>query len=186
MMESVKRSDLEARLARLERQNRVLERCLLLVGAGLTLFMALAASSGVKVQDVVRAKAFELVDNRGVVCAELSLSDKGAAGLTLFDAEGKSRVWLGTSGEGPAGLTITTADGKYLGMFTVGKEGPPILTLYQTGGSTAEFGMYNDGSASLDFRDREQKTRAMLKMDKDASSSLKLLDGEGNELFSAP
>jgi hypothetical protein len=55
--------------------------------------------------DTVRARAIELVDDRGRVRAQLDVEADGEAVLRLRDAEGQIRVKLGGGGDG-SGLLL--------------------------------------------------------------------------------
>ena len=85
------------------------------------------------VQDVVRAKRFELVDDAGKVRGEFRLVD-GEPVLTLADAAGKPRgeFWL-INGE-PA-VTLFDAAGEVSGLFSL-FNGEPYLRLYDADGKT--------------------------------------------------
>ena len=72
------------------------------------------AQAGGAVQDVVRAKKFQVVDDQGKKRAALGLSDDGGPALLLYDADGKKR----------AGLFLAS-------------DGSPSLSLYRKGGTVA-------------------------------------------------
>lgn len=77
-------TNLEPRIARLERTN---QRLIVLV-AGLALYIIYAA---VATPSTSRARAFQLVDEAGVVRAELQLRPQGP-GLFVKDERGRDRV----------------------------------------------------------------------------------------------
>ena len=78
---------IETRLRALERKNRIL----------MALVVALLAPSALaswsrRDDDVVQARAFEMVDAEGNVRAELGIDADGSAGLFLKDVEGRLRA----------------------------------------------------------------------------------------------
>ena len=124
---------LEARVARLERANR---RLLALGGVALAALVLLGAQT---VGDVVRARRFELIDDRGVPLAILAPARDGAGGeLTLRDREGERRASLraepdaasldlqGGRPDDPAGTAALRADGQGAALGLVGAKASVI------------------------------------------------------------
>src|SRR5262249_54824385 len=87
---------LTSRLEHLERQHRRMKQAvasaLLLVVAG----VALGAGQQQPPADVIKAKAFTVVDGTGRTIAILGADSDGQPGLSIKDLEsGKERMWLG-------------------------------------------------------------------------------------------
>ena len=100
-------ASLEARLERLEHDNRRLRRALLAFVALVVTPLLLAY---VPANDKLEAGEFVVRDKGGAVRARLWVDDKGKARLLLRDADGKSEATL-TAAEG-ASLSLGDADGK--------------------------------------------------------------------------
>lgn len=80
------RMDIERRLEKLERRNRLLAGALAAVGA-----LSVLAGAATRPDDVLRAKKIEMVDDAGKVRAELAIDADGSAGLFLRDTNGRVR-----------------------------------------------------------------------------------------------
>ncbi len=98
---------LQKRLDRLEAKNRLLSWALLglLVIGALTFILSAAAPSDV--QDVVRAKSFEVIDVDGGKRAGISTLSDGSTGLSFYDASGNERIALGVLSDGRRGSLST-------------------------------------------------------------------------------
>ncbi len=81
-------TNIEARMRRVERANR------LLLGSVLALASLLFIGSKAQSDKVIRAQRFELVDTRGEVRAVLGTDGDGATGLFIHDPEGGTRLTL--------------------------------------------------------------------------------------------
>ena len=79
------------------------------------------------VAPVLRARAIELVDDRGVVRAQLDVESGGEVVLRLRDADGTIRVKLGASAEG-SGLALLD-DATELGIHMLAKRTGTSVTL---------------------------------------------------------
>ena len=61
-------------------------------------------------KEVIRAKAFQLVNDNGDVVAELKTSRDGDTSFSLFDKDGEARLVAGLSSDGPR-LVLNCAQG---------------------------------------------------------------------------
>ncbi len=114
--------------------------------------------------EVVKAKAFEVVDASGKTRAALTLAPNGSAGLGLDDASGNQRA-----------------------MLILNPDGSPMLSLADASGKVrVGLGLKADGSLALVLADASGKVRAGLGLSTDGSPGLDLLDASGEFLFSAP
>ncbi|MCI0460472.1 MAG: cytochrome c [Gemmataceae bacterium] len=102
---------------------------LVLVGGGL-----LAGSAQPdKGTRVVEAERFVLRDGRGKIRAELGW-DQGSLGLTLLDAQGKTRTRVAVLADGTARLSLHDRQGSSRAVLQVQPEGEPELKLYDKHG----------------------------------------------------
>jgi len=119
----------------------------LLVAAGA---VGYGAGKGGDVPEVVRAQAFELVDEEGKARAVLGLGREGAPNLDLKDANGLKRATLALLPDGSPVLVLNDARGEERATLT----GGPSLTMRdKTGGERAALTVRYDGSPSLVLRD---------------------------------
>ncbi|MBI2391175.1 MAG: hypothetical protein HYV09_16415 [Deltaproteobacteria bacterium] len=120
--------DLEARLSRLERDNRRLRRTLaaLVVAASAPLLLAYVPAND-------RIEAAELVvrDKGGAVRARVWVDEKGKTRLTLRDQDGKSAVML-ASGDG-ASLSLGDKEGKSSVVLSAASASKGVLVLENDG-----------------------------------------------------
>lgn len=102
--------DLESRISALERENR---RWKVL---GLFLFLGAAGAAGSlnadNSSDILRAKAFQLVDKAGIVRGELKSEDDGRPGLYFRDQDGKQRFTIGMFAAGNPMIYMVADDGE--------------------------------------------------------------------------
>jgi hypothetical protein len=142
-------TDLETRIARLERTNGIYRTLLLLpfVGAGVLAMVGFKQLDGV--QDLVKAKKFVVVDDDGkdrvIIGRPGGELGKDASGVFVYDPNGKLRVSTASPQPDPPGL---------------GQRREPAsgLLIYDTtGGERGGFGTLNDGTVvcMLDGKDHE-------------------------------
>lgn len=101
--------------------------------------------------DIVQAEAFIITDRAGVARAVLNASPDGIVALTLRDAQGRERVRLSTSATGESDVAVLAEDGSYRVRLNPG---------------------------GLQLRDANGLPRAWLRLDRDGSPSLVLLDDQ--------
>src|SRR6266496_3429268 len=103
-------NSIEQRVAQLEKNLRFYRFCFagfLIVGAGL-LFMSF--NNKKTAPDVLEAKAFHVVDDKGNVLVEINKED-GNGQLSTFTSGGKRLVSLFTTDGGAGGINTTDAKG---------------------------------------------------------------------------
>lgn len=148
---------LERRLVRLERANR---RLLALWGLTMGGLFLLGAQT---VSDVVRARRFELVDERGVPLATLAPSRGGAGGeLILRDRDGERRASLSSE---PGAGSLNLLGGR--------PEEPSGTAALRADGDGAALGVVG-AKASVDASVRKDRPR------------ISTIDARGRETFAAP
>ncbi len=102
------------------------------------------------VADVVRAKGFELVDDKGVVRGRLGFHKDGGSELRLFDAAGKVRARLGIHKDSDPLLTLV--DGEDHNRVSLIYDSNPHIVLHQKGGKPiVHLTAGETGAASLLF-----------------------------------
>ena len=109
------------------------------------------ASPG-SVQDNVRARRFELVDERGNVRAVLGTqTDNGAPGFLVSDSAGRPRIALHVSPEDAPAFDLLDASGAPRVHVALDAEGAPVVTLFGLPERPAQalLGVGGDGSAYL-------------------------------------
>jgi hypothetical protein len=143
-------ADLEARLAKLERQNRrwkyLAFLCLVLAGSGFLLAQAPRKSPSATPAPATRAGSFdtlvvhrlELRDNAGKLLGLWDVGDEGSL-LALYDTGGKPRAALALFHEVPR-LTLHGTAGEARAELTAGDLGPD-LTLVDAQGFQAVVGV---------------------------------------------
>lgn len=113
-------------------------------------FMLLSSARKVNVPDVIKAKAFEVVDDNGSVLVELN-KEKNNGHVSTFTPEGKRLVSLFTSDGGAGALNTFDLSGKVLFKVTRTKEGGGYMALFNSaekeiaelGVTTGETGYFN-------------------------------------------
>jgi hypothetical protein len=109
----------------------------LLGGAGSNLLLQggpAVAQAGGAVQEVVRAKRFEVVDDQGKRRAALGLTADGSPAFWLYDATGKTRVELHVLPDGSTDLLLYDAAGERRAWLGLTPDGSPYLWLRDTAG----------------------------------------------------
>jgi hypothetical protein len=166
------RDDLEARVKRLERENRRMRRgaILALVLAGGVVLMGQA--QGPRVSDEVRTRRLSVVDETGQVRASIFMGTGVLAGpeLQLADETGQVRAALGVPKAGPV-FSLIEESGRV--SISVLKDGP-CLGLSDEAGFSAVL-----GAAAL----VTPKTGTTIKR---SAASLVMFDSEKNAIWTAP
>jgi len=88
------------------------------------------------VKEIVRAKAFELVDAEGQTRGQFFMKNDGNPALFLYDAAGKRRGAFSIMKDGNPDLCLSDAMGKTRGLFFVKSDGNPALCLYDAAEKT--------------------------------------------------
>ncbi len=138
------------------------------------------------VQQTVRARLFELVDEEGKVRAELGVEPDGFPSFNLLDKNGVGRVGLTLMGGSPS-LLLMDEDGALRALVRVGPEGASSVTLM--GKDQKPHAMVStepDGSSYLAFTDADGVRRAGLAALADGASALTFSDQAGNVVWRAP
>ncbi len=133
--------DIEQRFAHLERSHRRLKTGLLSLTIAITTVLIVGQAKPNKAPEVIRAKSFEIVNDKkqvllkmdaprgrqgrlgifnvdGRMVVGLSTTDKGVGGISTFNGKGKAMVSLGASGDGKG--IVTTFNDKQQKLVRLG------------------------------------------------------------------
>jgi hypothetical protein len=196
---SIQGTDLEARLERLERQNRRLRLAVLgvVILAGATLLMGQAR----KGSRTLEAEAFVLRDLHGKVRGSFKLDQSGRVALDLLAPNGKPRARLAlVHGEYPrfelwdkkdrrrAALTSYPSDFHGLSLYGKGKK--PRMSIYLDANDVPRLsmmdsknlkrlglGVLQDDTPHISLRDRKKRTVASLYVNPQQAPRLELFQG---------
>lgn len=185
---------LEARMSRLERENRRWRLAAAAAGALALLAVAghglpSAVAKGIDLpalraglgSSVVEAQRFVLRDASGQPRASLAVSDDGMPLLMFLDKDGEARGVLG-----PKHLLLSSDDGSSAVKLLVNPGGTPAVRLEKDGRLRAVLGMTGDGTLALGFYGHDGKGRALLDVGVDGSPGLTLFSRSGKVAWSAP
>lgn len=126
-------SDVESRLATLERRNRRLSA---LVGLMFLFLIVLLVWQVLPGQSVVSASTFEVRDRQGRVRAELGMRHDGTPWLRLNNEAGKARALLFMRPEGGPAFRLTDDEGRHRSEWSLAPDGTPHLDLAGDDGHT--------------------------------------------------
>jgi hypothetical protein len=147
----------EQRIIRLEKSVRFYRLCL----AGLlVVFTGLVIMSFDKknaVPDLIQAKAFQVVDDRGKVMVQLD-KERNNGHISTYDPQGKRLVSLITTDGGAGGINTFGRNGDLLFKLTNTAEGGGYMALFNgKGNPVGEMGITVDESGYFRLNDREGK-----------------------------
>lgn len=157
-------SAMQTRLDRLEAKNRMLAWGLFGILATGALILILSAASPPTVQDVVRARAFEVVDVDGNKRGEFCMRPGGGIGIVLSEADGTMRAGISMLADGTPMLYLSDSRGKI-------RAGICVL---------------DDGEPTMAFSDSAGKSRITLTLLAGGAPMFELSDADDSSLFSAP
>jgi hypothetical protein len=170
--------EVQHRLDRLERQNRRLERALLVAMAavGALVFLGLTGpQKGDASAQTVEAQKIILRDSRGRIRASLGASEAGGE-LVLYDADGDARVQLFTESDG-SGLKFFDHAGKPRAGLAEGSKVAGLAFYNPEGKEQAEVAVDVDGPI-VALSDKQESRRAVLRLEAE-EPALTLYDADG-------
>jgi catechol 2,3-dioxygenase-like lactoylglutathione lyase family enzyme len=136
-----------------------------------------------EINDVVRAKRFELMDDEGQVRAFLDTGPADEALLTFYESDGEAfRVSLGINQEGTAQLNLF--DNQKTSRVQVATQAAGKLTLVtlsdEFGMGRVQLSLFSDGRTGLAVSDQWGVTRATFQVTEDGQPGLYFHDEDGN------
>ena len=196
----VESSEIAARLARLERENRRVKKAglVLLGGAGLLLLAAARPAGRVR---IVEATELRLIDSTGALRGAMT-ADRTGAQLLLKDSVGKNRARLRVADDGTPRLELLDRtervriglaldhDGAALAHFdddashprvklSTAANGAAHLELSDAAKKRAEIAVEGDGVAGLAVFDAEENVKLRSGVTTDGAPAVKLIDADG-------
>jgi hypothetical protein len=127
---------IEKRLAGLERKVRAYQLSLLTIVLIATLATVLAYNKKTPVADVVQAKEFQVVDDRGNVLVRLK-KDGSAGDLTVLNTKGTELVQLTSSTAGSGAVIGYGKEGNLIYRFIGDDGGGGAMDVYNSNGKVA-------------------------------------------------
>lgn len=136
--------------------------------------------------DVLRARAVHVVDNDGVPRAILDAVDRRPA-LWMYDAVHRRRLGLAVRSDGTPGVVLNDEHGLARLGLSVGADGTPIVGLADSAGRPRiELWVNTSREPVIALYDSMARHRIILKVLDDGIGRAWLLDGSGQQVFSAP
>jgi hypothetical protein len=174
---AISMEELEARLGRLERQNRWLKRgglaALVIVGTALLLGNRFQANDKtLEVERLVVRDSF----GRQRAAVNVTKGEDPAIALVLYDENERPRAGLGVNKDGP-GLYFTDPNGKHRAVIAKNNDGIGLDLLDEEGRPRMDF-RATDKGMGITMRDEGGTRRLALLMDKDIPG-LVLYDADG-------
>ncbi len=159
------------------RKRRVLVVALLAMFALMLVSFACSSGTGgetksVKVEDVVKAKTLEIVDNTGATRVLLTTLDSGQPSLTFVDKDGNFRAWLFLGDNGSPNLVLA--------------DNPRFALMDEAGGIRSVQRLDDAGTPVLSMMDGSGRVRSMLGLAADGSPVFELYDASGKPVASQP
>lgn len=167
---------LETRLLRLERERRLTRG--LLLGLALLLGGSWFQAATQPVQEVVRARRFELLDTEGRPLAALLSDLNGNSKLWLHNAQGERSVSLGSDTDGDGGFWLNNAQGKPSTFLGSDPNGGALWLNNAQGKKTIVLGSEAYGGV-LSLRNAQEKKSVVLGTLPDSTGFVGVYDREG-------
>lgn len=178
---------LEQRVAQLEKNLRLYRFGLTGIVIIAACLLVMSFNNKKTAPDVLEAKAFHVVDDRGNVLVEINKED-GNGQLSTFTPSGKRLVSLFTTDGGSGGLNTFGKGGNVLFKVTNTTEGGGYMALYNAATQEiAEMGVTTAESGYFKLNDRNGKKQVWMTYTQDGGGYLSL-SNDGQELirFSTP
>lgn len=151
--------ELAARIARTERQNRSLRRCI----AGLAVFgtavaAALPALDAVSQGRTIEAQRFVLRRADGSTAGAFGTNEAGAVNLVVIDRQNRARATLGVNAEGNPALVLISPSGRQRVTLADSPSGSAILIFDGDGKARLAASVDTQGRPTIEYRDAQGKT----------------------------
>jgi hypothetical protein len=155
---------------KLDRRTPVRKLALIVLIAGAILIgMACGDSDEGEVEDVLKVRRLEVVDQNDVPRAVLEILDNGMPSIALIDDHGVFRSLLFLSDDGSPTLVM--------------EDHPRLALMDQNGDVRAIQHLDSDGQPVISLSDATGQVRSELRLGEDGSPSLRLFDDDGEVLW---
>ncbi len=178
------KEELEARVERLERENRRIRRgafIALVVIAGL-IFMGQTSEPGIS--NVLRTRRLVIEDESGTMRLGLGVTS-GGSGLLMFDETGKRRLSL-LLVNGTPQMMMCDKGGTSRALLSADSAGPGLILCDEAGEARGAFVLPKSTGPGLALRDQKGGMRVYLGLDPKDQPTLLALSAEGNIIWKEP
>lgn len=135
-----------------------------------------------KIQNVIRARRIEVVNEKGIPIAEI-LSEKGAGILKILDAKGQAIVAIGSLEGEAGGGNVRTYDAQGEELVWIGALNGGSMHLYgTTGGAFLELGATGVGDGVVTVSNSKGQELVQIGASEEGTGSVTTYDGKGKEL----
>lgn len=169
-------AEIASRLERLERENQRLKR---FGGAAVVILVSLAAIYATQpIAQVIRAHAFEVMDNSGKVRVKLSVLPDGDSAIDIRDARGTERAWMGLKASNGPTIGLADAQGYPRAIMNVSSAGFATISLTDQEHNVRTF----VGDSGVAFYDSKGDQRVQMGINQADVPFISLSDKEGFDL----
>jgi hypothetical protein len=178
---------IEQRLAKMEKNLRFYRFCFAGLAVVIAGFVMMSFNNKKAVPDVLQAKAFQVVDDRGNVLVEINKEDNNGQ-LSTFTPAGKRLVSFFTTDDGAGGINTFDKNGNVLFKVTNTGDGGGYMALFNDEKKeVAELGVTNTESGYLKINDKKGEKLAWLTYTQEGGGYFSLAkDGQEMIRFSTP
>ncbi len=174
----------EARIERLERENRRLKlvgTVLLIIAAA---FVLMGQTADAHVRSIMMAERFALATEDGQVGAQLAYDKNGNPGFVLYDANQVPRAFMNFTADGTPGIELRNASN--ITQVVLGFDGKqdPIVALHDsTGQARAVVALDNAEYPAFELIDADGTRRSVYHFDGNRNPVLDMRSPEGTRLI---
>jgi hypothetical protein len=145
---------------------------ILLMAGAIFIVVACGGSDDGEVEDVLKVRRLELVDQNGVPRAMIEMLDNGMPSIVLIDDRGVFRSLLFLSDDGSPNLVMV--------------DSPRFALMDQNNEIRAAQHLNSDGQPAFSLSDSTGQVRSEIRLGQDGSPSIRLFDDEGEVLWTPP
>ena len=121
--------DIEQRIAHLERSNRHLRIGLVILTIAITTVLIVGQAKPEKVPDVIQAKQFQVVNDKGQKLVRLG-APRGEGGITTYNDKGQALVTLSVMPNGDGAITTLNGKGQNLVALAATADGKGLVNTF--------------------------------------------------------
>jgi hypothetical protein len=143
--------NIEQRFAHLERSNRRLRTGLLSLTIAITTVLIVGQAKPEKVPDVIQAKEFQVVNDKGKKLVRMGATEDGKEGMvSTFNGKGQKLVVLGGMKNGEGMVSTYNGKGQVLVELGVTTNGEGMVTTFNDKGQElVDLGVLKDGGGTV-------------------------------------